>query len=107
MPHRPSERLPELRALLALCCHKAELVFHEERAWSSATFTGTRHVVALEFRGGEAIAYAEALIDALPHHEFALAGKIVADAAIVSVLRQVAPTLETLMTIELLILDDT
>lgn len=106
MPHRPSERLPELRAVLALCCGKAELIFHEELAWHSATFSGTRHTIGLQFTGGEAVAYGEALIDELPDHEFALAGKVVANAVIVAADRRCLPTPETLLAIELLVLDD-
>lgn len=103
--HRPTERLPEIRALLDLCCGQGELVFAEERIWASATFTGVRHTVALRF-AGEAVAYAEALIELLPNHDFALAGKLVADAAIVCVDRKRQPEIETLVTIELLILDE-
>lgn len=107
MPHRPTERLPELRAVLQLCCGMAELLTHSESDWGSATFTGRRHIIGLRFKGGDAIAHAEALICELPSHEFTLAGKIVCDASIVAVDRVCKPEPETTMAIELLILDDT
>ena len=83
--HIAAEQLPELRAVLGLTCHKAALLFHKELPWASATFTGTRHTIALEFRGVEAIGYAEDFISHFPVHEFSLPGKICADWAIVQV----------------------
>ena len=107
IPGRTRELLlPELKAVLALTCGKAELVCHAEKAWSSVTFTGTRHTITLRFAGGEAIAYGEAFIECLPEQEFALAGKLVADAAIVFVERHAGNAPQTTVTIELLVLDD-
>lgn len=94
------------KALMELCCDAAEIVAHAERSWSSATFTGSRHTIALLFSGGNAIPFGEALISELPQNDFALAGKVVADAAIVSVDRDASHRPSTLVTIELLILDD-
>ena len=105
MPHPPSERLPELRAVMGWCCGKAELQFHGETPWSSATFSGTRHTIALSFKGCEAIAYGEALIELLPEAELTLPGKIMADLHLVSVDRWTSP-LETIVTLGLLMLDD-
>ena len=104
--HVAPEQLPELRAVLQLACNQASLLFHAETAWSSATFGGTRHTIALQFEGGDAVAYAEAFIRYLPRHRFALAGKLVADAAIVAVDRQLRPEPRWTVTLELLILED-
>lgn len=106
MPHPPSERLPELRAVLGWCCGKAQLLFHGEPPWASATFSGTRHTIALSFQGGEAIEYGEALLSLLPEAELNLPGKIMADVSVVSVERRARPALETIVTLELLMLDD-
>ena len=104
-PYR-QRALPELAAVLELTCRQAELLCHSERPWSSATFSGVRHTISLRFVGGEAITYAEAFIEALPEHEFALADKLVADAQIVAVDRIVQSEPETTVTIQLLVLDD-
>jgi len=98
--------LPELRAVMALTCGKAALVFHAERDWRSATFSGTRHRIALRFAGEDAMAYAEAFIAHLPRHEFALAGKLVADAEIVSAERIFGEEPETTLTLQMLVLND-
>lgn len=104
--HVSSEQLPELRAVLKLACNKGSLLFHAETPWSSATFCGTRHTISLLFEGGDAVAYAEAFIEHLPRHEFALAGKLCADAAIVSVDRELRPEPRWTVTLALLILED-
>ena len=74
-----------LSALLELGEGKAELVRHAERAWASVTFSGSKHSVVLAFTGADAVAAGEALIEALPEHEFTLPRQLVADAAVVSV----------------------
>ena len=58
---------------------------HEERAWASITFAGTRHEVVLEFCGADAVAAGEELIERLPDHEFAIPRQLVADATITKV----------------------
>lgn len=70
------------QALLTLASAQAELVTHEESAWCSITFTGTRHEVVLNFQGHEAVEAGEHFIDALPEHEFRIPGQLVADASI-------------------------
>ena len=55
---------------------------HEESAWSSITFSGTRHEVTLVFEGAEAVAKGEEFMEALPEHEFTIPGQLVADASI-------------------------
>lgn len=58
---------------------------HEEKAWASITFSGTRHEVVLEFCGADAVAAGEELIERLPDHEFAIPRQLVADATITKV----------------------
>ena len=69
-------------ALLTLAEGKADLLTHEETAWSSITFAGTRHELMLDFNGTEAIIAGEDFIADLPEHEFRIPGQIVADATI-------------------------
>ena len=76
----PGARL--LEAVLVLAGAEAELVSHGERPWASATFSGARHTIALTFHGTDGVAAAEHFIEALPDHEFAIPGQLVADAAI-------------------------
>jgi hypothetical protein len=93
-----------LSAVMGLAGGHAELLRHAERPWASATFSGTRHTVALSFSGAEAVAAGEAFIDALPEHEFNISGQLVADAAVVSVEHDVAKGLT--VEVELLLLED-
>ncbi len=72
-------------ALAGLAGGHGTVLAHEEKAWASITFSGTRHEVVLEFCGPEAVAGGEELIERLPDHEFALPGQLVADAAITKV----------------------
>jgi hypothetical protein len=72
-------------ALKGLAGGHGTLVSHDEKAWASITFSGTRHAVVLEFCGPEAVAGGEELIERLPDHEFALPGQLVADATITAV----------------------
>lgn len=95
-----------LSALMELAERKAELVRHSERSWASATFSGTRHEVVLSFSGAEAIAAGERFIDALPEHEFAIAGHLVADAAVAAVDQTALPEPRLEVTAELLLLED-
>ena len=68
--------------LLMLAEGRASLLTHEEKAWSSITFTGTRHEVMLDFDGKEAVEVGEEFIAALPDHEFRIPGQLVADATV-------------------------
>lgn len=95
-----------LSALFELGQGEAELLRHSERNWASATFAGTRHNVTLAFTGTEAIAAAEGLIEALPDHEFAIPGQLVADATVVSVEQAVLPQPRIVVELELLLLED-
>ena len=98
--------LSMLAALFDLGQGHAELLRHSERNWASATFAGTRHNVALAFAGAEAVAAAEMLIEALPDHEFAIPGQLVADASVVSVDHTALPQPRMVVELELLLLED-
>ncbi|MBC2668651.1 hypothetical protein H7F53_05820 [Novosphingobium piscinae] len=82
----------------------AELQLHSEHAWASATFAGSRHRFTLAFTGLAAIARGEDLIAALPDHEFAIPGQIVADTAIIAAEQRALPTPMLVVTCELLLL---
>lgn len=73
-----------IEALIALGSGQGELIAHEEHCWASVTYQGARHRVTLQFKGLPAVLRGEQLIDALPEHEFAIPGWLVADAAVVS-----------------------
>ncbi|MEO0699681.1 MAG: hypothetical protein AAFY81_08180 [Pseudomonadota bacterium] len=75
-----SDRLRD--ALMTLAEGRADLQSHEETAWSSITFTGTRHEVVLDFQGHEAVEVGETFIAELPEHEFRIPGQLVADASV-------------------------
>jgi len=103
-PRRPW--LPLLSALLALGRGKGELVRHSEQPWASVTFSGSRHRVRLAFTGAAAVAAGEELIDALPDHEFAIPGQLVADAAVTAVEHTALPEPRLEIEAELLLLED-
>jgi len=87
-PHRTASRRPWLRLVsevLQLAGGQAEFLRHGERPWASATFSGSRHTIALAFDGSDAVAQGEAFIATLPDHEFRIPGQLVADATIASV----------------------
>lgn len=95
-----------LSALFELAQGQSELLRHSEQNWASATFAGTRHKVALAFSGTEGIAAAEALIEALPEHEFTISGQLVADASVISVEQVALPQPRMVLELELLLLED-
>jgi hypothetical protein len=105
---RPARRpwLPLLSELLALGQGKGELLRHSERPWASLTFSGTRHRVRLAFAGTEAVAAGERLIEALPEHEFAIPGQLVADAMIAEVEHTALPEPRLEIEAELLLLEE-
>jgi hypothetical protein len=100
----PGERL--LRAVTALAGPQAELVAHREEPWASVTFAGTRHMIVLRYQGWEAGDAAEALIDALPDHEFTIPRVLVADAAVVRLDQVLLPEPDMTLELALLLLDD-
>ncbi len=106
---RPERRSPWLKLLsevLALCGPEAEFLRHAERPWNSATFSGSRHIIALAFIGREAVACGGHFIDALPDHEFTVRGQLVADVTISSVEHENGPEPRMTVEAELLLLDD-
>ena len=79
---------------------------HHERAWASITFSGTRHQFTLLFTGAQAAAAGERFIDALPEHEFAIPGQLVADATVASVDHALLPIPRIELQVEVLLLED-
>lgn len=107
-PARARARGPWLRLLsevLGLAGPAATFLSHSEREWASATFSGARHVIELSFEGTDAVAQGEALIAALPDHEFTVPHHLVADATVAGVEHRQAPSQLT-VSLELLVLED-
>lgn len=84
----------------------AKVLRHAEKAWASITFEGGRHTLELLFDGGEAVAAGEAFIAALPDHEFAIPGQLVADAAVTKAEHVLLPQPRLTVECELLLLRD-
>jgi hypothetical protein len=100
-----ADRLRE--ALLTLAQGRAGLISHEETAWASITFSGTRHSLMLEFDGREAVEAGEQFIADLPDHEFRIPGQLVADATVRAVDHLFAGTGERMtVTAVLLLLEE-
>lgn len=113
-PHKPhpmrarrttGDRLREVLIKLSGQC--ATCVKHEEKAWSSITFSGTRHEITLRFEGAEAVAHGEELIECLPEHEFTIPGQLVADATITEVDHRFGMHERLVVTAVLLLLEET
>ena len=98
------DRLRE--AVMALGEFRGQVITHGERAWASITFTGARHTLALVFAGEEAVEAGERFIAALPDHEFAIPGQLVADAAITEVEHRALPAPRLAVQCELLLLEE-
>jgi len=103
-PRSIGDRLRD--ALLALGDHRGQVLTHTERAWASITFAGARHVLSILFAGEEAVAAGERFLAALPDHEFAIPGQLVADAAITEVEHRLLPHPRLVATCELLLLEE-
>lgn len=97
--------LPLLNAIVQLAGDEVELLRHEETPWSSITFAGSRHTVALSFGGIDAIEAGEAFIAALPGHEFAIPGQQVVSATIVSADHGLVPAPRLTVEAEILLLE--
>lgn len=95
-----------VEAVLDLAGGEVEFLRHAEKRWHSATFSGTRHTVALAFTGPRAIAAGEAFIADLPDHEFAIAGQLVAEAKVLSVEHVALPEPRLELEAELLLLEE-
>ena len=99
-----SDRLRE--ALLELAENAGRVLTHEESAWSSITFTGTRHEIVLDFKGSEAVASGEVFIADLPEHEFRIPGHLVADASVREVDHRFGVEERMIVTVVLLLLEE-
>lgn len=93
-------------AVLAICGGQGQILTHEERAWASITFAGTRHELVLRFEGIEQVEAGELLIERLPEHEFRIPGQLVADACVTKVEHHFGPTEWLAVTAVLLLLEE-
>ena len=93
-------------ALMALTGGCGVILTHQETAWASITFSGTRHEVVLEFCGADAVVGGEELIERLPDHEFTIPGQLVADATITAVDHRFGAMERLQVTAVLLLLED-
>ncbi|MDG6079767.1 hypothetical protein E3U23_11260 [Erythrobacter litoralis] len=91
--------------LLALADDRGVVLAHSERSWRSATYAGTRHIVSIEFAGHSSMIAGEAMLAALPSHEFILPGELVCEATIKSAERKAAPVSRLTAIVELLLLE--
>lgn len=99
-----SDRVRE--AVLMLAEGRADLLTHEETAWNSITFSGTRHEIMLDFDGEEAVVVGEEFIANLPEHEFTIPGQLVADATIKEVDHRFGADERMVVTAVLLLLEE-
>ena len=104
--HRKSAGDKLRAALLRLSEHHGQILDHKERAWASITFAGSRHTLGILFAGPDAVAAGERFIEALPEHEFAIPGHLVADASIAEVDHRLVPSPRLAVKCELLLLED-
>ena len=93
-------------ALLDLSDHRAQVLDHKEVPWASITFAGARHTLTLLFVGEKAAAAGEQFIAALPDHEFAIPGQLVADASISDCEHRMLPHPRIVVTCEVLMLEE-
>lgn len=93
-------------AVVALGEYRGQVLTHQEKAWASVTFAGARHSLALLFAGAEAVAAGERFIAALPEHEFALPGQLVADATVTEVDHRLVANPRLVVQCELLLLEE-
>ncbi len=106
LPQRRGAAARLERAVLALAGGHGRITQHRERSWASITFAGTRHTLRIVFDTSEAIEGGEELIAALPDHEFALPGRLVADATVSAADHVLEPAPQLTVTCELLLLED-
>ena len=93
-------------ALLKLAQGEAQLLSHQEKSWASITFAGTRHELTLRFEGTVAIEAGENFIAALPDHEFAIPGQLVAEATITAASHGLLPEPSLEVSATLLLLEE-
>lgn len=92
--------------LLMLADGEAELLTHEETAWASITFSGTRHEVVLDFQGARAAEAGEEFIANLPEHEFTIPSQLVAEATVTEVDHRFGADERMIVTAVLLLLEE-
>lgn len=93
-------------AISKLAAGRGTVVSHEEKAWASITFSGSRHEIVLQFAGIDAVVAGEDLIERLPDHEFTIPGHLVADATISAVDHLFGPEERLTVTCVLLLLEE-
>lgn len=93
-------------AVLAIGGRLGSVVFHHEKAWSSATFSGVRHTLRIEFDGPAAVECGERLVDALAEHEFNIPGQLVADAGVEHVEHRLKGHPRMVVTASLLLMEE-
>ena len=75
----------QLRAQLkALAVGAGTVRAHAESSWPSGAFSFTRHRLQIRFASGAEIERAEAMLAALPDHQFIIPGQLVASIAVVA-----------------------
>ncbi len=94
------------QALIELAADQGTVRRQSERPWASITFEGARHIVELMFEGRAAVEAGEQFIAALPEHEFAIPGQLVAEATVTAVDHALLPEPRLAVTCELLLLRD-
>lgn len=104
--HQRGPWLHLLSEVLQLAGPRVEFLRHSERPWASATFSGSRHHIALAFTGSGAVEDGERFIAALPDHEFAVPRQLVADATVASAGHETVPQSRLTVEVELLLLED-
>lgn len=106
--YRPRRSLADRvrEAVLMLAKGKGYLISHEETAWASITFSGTRHEILLEFKGRDAVEVGEELIANLPEHEFTIPSQLVAEATVTEVDHQFGAEETLTVTAVLLLLEE-
>lgn len=107
-PVRPARGpwLQIVTQILQLAGPRADFLRHGERPWSSATFSGARHTIALAFVGESAVQDGELFLEALPEHEFTIPRHLVADATLRGIEHTNGPDPRMTLEIEILLLDD-
>lgn len=106
--YRPRRTLADRvrEALIVLSKGEADIRSHEETAWASITFSGTRHEVVLEFEGARAVEVGEDFIANLPDHEFTIPGQLVAEATVNEVDHRFGEKERMIVTAVLLLLEE-
>lgn len=93
-------------SLLVLTGGYGTVTAHEEKAWASVTFSGTRHEVTMVFEGADEVAHGEEMIDRLPDHVFNIPRQLVADAATTMIDHRFGQDERLAVTVVLLLLEE-